>query len=38
LLDAAEAWAIAELVDGRIDVDQSVLRGSWDEATITPVD
>jgi len=37
LLDAAEAWALSFLVAGSIDDDLSVLRRSWEAATIDPV-
>lgn len=37
LLDAAEAWAVSHLVADRVDVDLSLLRRSWDDATIEPV-
>jgi hypothetical protein len=37
LLDAAEAWAVSFLVADRIDDDLSVLRRSWEDATIEPV-
>ena len=38
LLDAAEAWLIAQLVADRVDGDLSVLRNPWDQATIEPVE
>ena len=36
LLDAAEAWALSWLVADRVDVDLSIIRRSWDEATVSP--
>jgi len=37
LLDAAEAWALSHMVADRTDDDLSVLRRSWDNASIEPV-
>ncbi len=38
LLDAAEAWAVSHIAADRVDEDLAVLRTSWDEASIEPVD
>lgn len=38
LLDAAEAWLIAVVTDGRVDVDASALTEPWSTARVTPID